>query len=127
MEYSMSMSAIHAFMSRISSRPMGVGLAKASRVKLNWICSGIGCFSLSMHKWDLVLSPTVSVVPLNKPLTKSSDSVPFIEHSMEYLLGWSRMTKDVGSCPSFQQLTQTVWQPKVENDGPLALYLLNLP
>ena len=54
-EVLLGISAIHAFIPRVRTRSMGLGLSKAKWVKLNWLLSGIGYYYLSMHKWVLSL------------------------------------------------------------------------
>ena len=51
MKCSRSMSAMHAFILRVSTRPMG--LPRKSCVKLHLLRSGLGRFCSSMRKWGL--------------------------------------------------------------------------
>ena len=53
MEYSKSMSALHVFIPKVSTRPMGMSLPRAAWVKLNRLRSGVGRFYSSMYKWGL--------------------------------------------------------------------------
>ena len=53
MEYSKSTSALHAFIPRVSTRPLGMSLPRVAWVKLNRLRSGVGRFCSSMYKWGL--------------------------------------------------------------------------
>ena len=53
MEYSKSTSALHAFIPKVSTRPLGMSLPRAAWVKLNRLRSGVGRFCSSMYKWGL--------------------------------------------------------------------------
>ena len=55
-EYSECSSDLCAFIPRTSTRPMGMGLPRSSRVRLNRLRAGVGCFQLFMHKWGLALT-----------------------------------------------------------------------
>ena len=55
MEYCKSMSAIHAFISRVSTRSMGLDLPRAFWIKLNRLCSDVEPFSMSVNKCGLTL------------------------------------------------------------------------
>ena len=85
-ECSKSISAIHAFIPRVSTRLMGVGLPRALWIKLHCLRSGVGRFCSSMHNKISLHFRIVSVVPLNRLLTTSAHSVPHIGHSKEYLV-----------------------------------------
>ena len=52
-EYSECSSDLRAFISRTSTRPMGMGLPRSSWVWLNRLRAGAGCFQSFMHKWGL--------------------------------------------------------------------------
>ena len=53
MEYSANALSFHAFITKASSRPLGMGLPRAAWVKLNHLRSGVGRFCSSMYKWGL--------------------------------------------------------------------------
>ena len=48
---------LRAFVPGTGARPVGMGLPRAARVKLNRLRTGVGRFHLSMHKWGLAPSP----------------------------------------------------------------------
>ena len=52
-----STSRVHAFIPRVSSRPLGMSLPKTSWVRLNRLRTGVGRFHSSMYKWGLAPSP----------------------------------------------------------------------
>ena len=52
-EYSECSPDLCAFISRVSTRPMGMGLPRSSWVRLNRLLAGVGCFQSFMHKWGL--------------------------------------------------------------------------
>ena len=47
------MSALGVYILRVSTRPIGISLTRAARVKLNRLRIGVGRFGSSMHKWGL--------------------------------------------------------------------------
>ena len=56
-EYCENASRVRAFVPGTGARPVGMGLPRAARVKLNRLRIGVGRFHSSMHKWGLVPSP----------------------------------------------------------------------
>ena len=56
-DYLKSTSRIRAFISRVSSRPLGMSLPRTSWVRLSRLQSGKGRFNLSMYKWGFAPSP----------------------------------------------------------------------
>ena len=56
-EYCENASRLRAFVPRTGARPVGIGLPRAARFKLNRLQTGVGRFHSSMHKWDLAPSP----------------------------------------------------------------------
>ena len=56
-DYLESTSRVHAFILRVSSRPLGMSLPKISWVRLNHMRSGIGRFHSFMYKSGLAPSP----------------------------------------------------------------------
>ena len=56
-EYCENTSRLRAFVPGTSARPVGMGLPRASWVKLNRLRTGVGRFHSSMHKWGLAPSP----------------------------------------------------------------------
>ena len=56
-EYCENASRLRAFVPETSARPVGMGLPQAAWVKLNHLCTGVGRFHSSMHKWGLAPSP----------------------------------------------------------------------
>ena len=61
-DYLKSTSRVCAFIPRVSSRPLGMSLPRTSWVRLNRQQTGVGCFHLSMYKWDLAPSPNCECV-----------------------------------------------------------------
>ena len=55
-EYSKSMSALGVYISRVSTRPIGISLTRTARVKFNRLRTGVGGFGSFMHKWGLASS-----------------------------------------------------------------------
>ena len=55
-EYSKSMSALGVYISRVSTRLIGMSLTRTAWVKLNRLRAGVGRFGSSMHKWGLASS-----------------------------------------------------------------------
>ena len=55
-EYSKIMSALSVYIPRVSTRSIGMSLTRPAWVKLNHLCTGIGHFNSSMHKWGLAPS-----------------------------------------------------------------------
>ena len=53
MEYSSYSSALHAFIPKVSSRPLGMSLPRAAWVRLNRLRSGVGRFGSFIYKWGL--------------------------------------------------------------------------
>ena len=79
MQYLKSASRLHAFIPRVSSKPLGMGLPRTSWVKLNRLLTGVGRFHSSMYKWGVAPSPncecgaseqtadhTISTCPLHR-------------------------------------------------------------
>ena len=56
-DYLESTSRVRAFISRVSSRPLGTSLLRTSLVRLNRLRTGLGRFHSSMYKWGLAPSP----------------------------------------------------------------------
>ena len=56
-EYCENASRIHVFVPGTGARPVGMGLPRATWVKLNCLRTGVGRFHSSMHKWGLAPSP----------------------------------------------------------------------
>ena len=56
-EYCENVSRLRAFVPETGARPVGMGLPREARVKLNRLWTGVGRFHLSMHKWGLAPSP----------------------------------------------------------------------
>ena len=56
-DYLESTSRFRAFISRVSSRPLGMSLLRTSLVRLNRLRTGLGRFHSSMYKWGLAPSP----------------------------------------------------------------------
>ena len=56
-EYCENASRRRVFVPRTSARPVGMGLSRAARVKLNRLRTGVRQFHSSMHKWGLAPSP----------------------------------------------------------------------
>ena len=56
-EYCENVSRLRAFVPGIGVRSVGMGLARATWVKLNCRRTGVGRFHSSMHKWGLAPSP----------------------------------------------------------------------
>ena len=56
-DYLESTSRVRAFISRVSSRQLGMSLPRTSWVRLNRLRTGIGRFHSSMYKWGLAPSP----------------------------------------------------------------------
>ena len=50
------MSAFGVYISRVSTRPIGMSLTRTAWVKLNRLRTGVGRFGSSMHKWGLASS-----------------------------------------------------------------------
>ena len=86
------MSALHAFIPRMSNRSLGMGLPSASLVKLNCLHSGVGAFARRYTNGVLLQPPTMSVVPLNILLTSSFHNVPHIRHPWKNLV-WDKETR----------------------------------
>ena len=57
MDYLDSPSRLHAFVPKVSLRPLGMGLFRSAWVRLNRLRTGVGRFCSSMHKWGLASSP----------------------------------------------------------------------
>ena len=55
-EYSKSMSALGVYISRVSTRPIGMSLTRTAQVKLNCLRTGVGRFGSSMPKLGLASS-----------------------------------------------------------------------
>ena len=55
--YLENISRVRAFISRVSSRPLGMSLLRTSWVRLNRLRTGVGRFNSSMYKWGLASSP----------------------------------------------------------------------
>ena len=95
------MLAIHAFITWVSTRYLGIGLSRTFWVKLNRLPSSVEGFARWCTYGVSIHARTVSIVPVNKLLTTSARSVPQIEHVKDYLVWWSWMTKqDICSIPS---------------------------
>ena len=56
-DYLESTSRVHAFIPRVSSRPLGMSQPRTSWVRLNRTGTGIERFHSSMYKWGLASSP----------------------------------------------------------------------
>ena len=56
-EYCENASRLRAFMPETGARPVGMGLSRASWVKLNRLRTGVEQFHSSMHKWGLASLP----------------------------------------------------------------------
>ena len=56
-EYCENASRLRAFVPETSARPVGMGLPRAARFKLNRLRTGVGRFHSSMHKWGLAPLP----------------------------------------------------------------------
>ena len=56
-EYCENASRLRVFMPETGARPVGMGLPRATWVKLNHLRTGVGQFHSSMHKWGLAPSP----------------------------------------------------------------------
>ena len=56
-EYCKNASRLCGFVPETGARPVGMGLPRATWVKLNRLWTGVGQFHLSMHKWGLTPSP----------------------------------------------------------------------
>ena len=65
-EYYENASRLRGFLPETSARPVGMGLPRATWVKLNRLRTGVGQFHSSMHKWGLAPSRIASVAPLSK-------------------------------------------------------------
>ena len=57
MEYSERTTGLHAFIPRVSTRPLGMSLPRAAWVRLNRLRSGVGRFGSSMYKWGFAPLP----------------------------------------------------------------------
>ena len=57
MEYCKNASRLRAFVPWTGARPVGMGLPRATWVKLNRQRTGVGRFHSSIHKWGLAFSP----------------------------------------------------------------------
>ena len=57
-DYLESTSRVRAFISRVSSRPLGMSLPRTSWVRLNRPWTGVECFHSSVYKW--VLAPSLN-------------------------------------------------------------------
>ena len=55
-EYCENASRLRAFVPGTGARPVGMGLPRATWVKLNCLRTGVGRFHSSMHKWGLATS-----------------------------------------------------------------------
>ena len=56
-EYCENASRLRAFVPRTGARPVGMGLPRATWVKLDRLRTGVGRFYSSMQRWSLALSP----------------------------------------------------------------------
>ena len=54
--YSKSTSVFGVYIPKVSTSPVGMSLTRTAWVKLNRLRTGVGRFSLSMHKWGLASS-----------------------------------------------------------------------
>ena len=48
---------LRAFILKVRTRPMGMGLPRSSWVRLNHLWAGVGCFQSFMHIWGLAPTP----------------------------------------------------------------------
>ena len=55
-KYCENQSELRLFVPRPNTRSLGMGLPRPAWVRLNHLCTGVGRFQSSMHKWGL--SPT---------------------------------------------------------------------
>ena len=56
-DYLESTSRVRVFIPKVSSKPLGMSLPRASWVWLNCLRTDVGRFHSSMHKWGLAPSP----------------------------------------------------------------------
>ena len=70
LEYLKSASRLHAFIPRASPKPLGMGLPRASRGKLNRLRTGIGRFHSSNHTTTTFLVDTDATVSVMTPSSK---------------------------------------------------------
>ena len=61
-DYLESTLRVHAFIPRVTSRPLGMSLPRTSWVRLNHLRTGVGRFHSSMYKWGLAPSPNCKCV-----------------------------------------------------------------
>ena len=70
-KYCENASRLRAFVPETSARPVGMGLPRATWIKLNRLRTGVGRFHSSMHKWGLAPSPNCECgESVGKPLSK---------------------------------------------------------
>ena len=56
-EYCENASRLRVFMPKTGARPVGMGLPRVARAKINRLRTDVGRFHSSVHKWDLAPSP----------------------------------------------------------------------
>ena len=67
MKYCKNQSKLRLFVPRPDATSLGMGLLKPAWVRLNRLCTGVGKFQLSMHKWKLVPTSFCECGALDRP------------------------------------------------------------
>ena len=100
-DYLESTSRVRAFISRVSSRPLGMSLPRTSLLRLNRLRTGVGRFHSSMYKWVSLHHRIANVAPLSKLQITLYLHVSYIMYQEELEVTRFWMTQlNVGLTPS---------------------------